>query len=336
MLVKVHPLNVKSLNIFNDLLSHHQIPHMQIRDGEQVVYQMPNSCSHRLGHRDFLPFVSDVHPIKTDYQLVSRDYKAEDTIVRIKDFCIGDGSLAVMAGPCSVEDKTTMLHIAEKLSQMGVKILRGGAFKPRTSPYSFQGLGEEGLRILREVADKFDMAAVSEVLDIQQMDMAEAYLDCIQIGARSMQNFELLRRCGRSPLPILLKRGPSATIEEFLLAAEYIYAHGNSQIILCERGIKTFEPMTRNTFDINAVALLKQLTHLPVVADPSHGTGLRKAVSPVALSAIAAGADGVLVESHIEPERAVSDGHQTIDMKTLETIVQKGMQIKEVVHAIVS
>lgn len=336
MLVTLHPLNGKSMLIFKDLLRHHHIPHMAIQDGERQVYQVPNSSASRLGHRDFLPFVADVIPVATDYQLVSRAYRREDTTVWIGEIPVGGGQpLAVMAGPCAVEDEATMLQIAGQLKALGVNILRGGAFKPRTSPYSFQGLGESGLGILRRAADAHGMAAVSEVLDVGQMAAAERYLDCIQIGARSMQNFELLRRCGQSSLPILLKRGPSASIEEFLLAAEYIYAHGNGRIILCERGIKTFEKMTRNTFDVNAIAMLKDLTHLPVIGDPSHGTGVRRAVLPVGLSAVAAGADGLLIESHIAPDSAVSDAMQTVDMSTMRQLMLRAKAVREVLSDVV-
>ncbi|MCK8061166.1 MULTISPECIES: 3-deoxy-7-phosphoheptulonate synthase [unclassified Fusibacter] len=334
MLVKMQPINVKSLNIFKGLLEQTKISFVEIKDGHNTIFQMDQKHSVELGKSMYAPFINNILPIRSTYQLVSRDYKHADTIVRIKNVSIGAGSATIMAGPCAVEDEATMRKIAKELKRTGVKILRGGAFKPRTSPYSYQGLGVDGLKLLREVADDYGLAAVSEVLDVRHMDEAEKYLDCIQIGARSMQNFELLKRCGQSDLPILLKRGPSATIEEFLLAAEYIYVHGNSKIILCERGIKTFEPMTRNTFDINAVALLKQLTHLPVVADPSHGTGIRAVVLPVALSAIAAGADGLLIEAHHEPDRAISDGMQTIDMNQLRTLAKRMTILEEVRNVI--
>lgn len=334
MIVTLHPLNVKSMHIFKDLLNHHRVDYTAIPEGERCVFQVPQSASEVMGHSDFVPFVRNVMAIKTPYQLVSRAYKATDTVVNVRGTAIGGGVPVMIAGPCSVEKLEDMRQIAKELSEMGVKLLRGGAFKPRTSPYSFQGLGVEGLKILRQVADEFGMGAVSEVLTANQMDEAEAYLDCIQIGARSMQNFELLKRAGKSKLPILLKRGPSATIEEFLLAAEYIYANGNSQIMLCERGIKTFEPMTRNTFDINAIALLKELSHLPVVADPSHGTGIRSVVLPVGLSALAAGADALIVEAHIAPDRATSDGMQTVDMTALSKLVKMLPKMKEVYDGI--
>jgi 3-deoxy-7-phosphoheptulonate synthase len=225
---------------------------------------------------------------------------------------IGGNAVVVMAGPCSVESRDQILCVAERVAQAGAKVIRGGAFKPRTSPYSFQGLGEEGLRLLREAADRNGLLAVSEVMDLSQIAMVAAYADILQIGARNMQNYNLLRAVGSQTKPVLLKRGISATIEELLLAAEYVMSAGNYEVILCERGIRTFETYTRNTMDIAAIPVVKKLSHLPIVADPSHGTGRRDKVIPMARAAVAAGADGLLIEVHNDPDRALSDGAQSL------------------------
>lgn len=334
MLVSLQAYNVKSCMMFKNLLNHHQVAYQEIQMAQKSMFQIDEKHIKTLEKSDFRPFIRDVQGFKTSYQLVSRNFQKQDSVVHIKNNTIGGGHVLIMAGPCSVENRDSMTKTATALKAAGVKVIRGGAYKPRTSPYSFQGLGLEGLKILREVADAHGMAAVSEVVDVDQMDHAERYLDCIQIGARNMQHYALLKRAGQSSLPILLKRGPSATIEEFLLAAEYIYSNGNPNIILCERGIKTFEPMTRNTFDINAVALLKTLTHLPILADPSHGTGLRALVTPVGLSALIAGADGLLIEAHHTPDEALSDADQTISCEEVHSMMMRLDPIKEVKHVI--
>lgn len=256
--------------------------------------------------------VHEVLRITTPYKLASRAFHPEDTIVKIRDVAIGGDTVVVMAGPCSVETPEQIETIAATVEKAGAKILRGGAFKPRTSPYSFQGLGEPGLRILRRMADKEGLLVVSEVMEIAQVPLVAEYVDILQVGARNMQNFNLLRELGKIRKPVLLKRGLAATIEELLMAAEYIMAGGNYQVILCERGIRTFENATRNTLDISAIPVVKKLSHLPIVVDPSHGTGRRDKVAPMARAAVAAGADGLIIEVHHDPDNALSDGAQSL------------------------
>jgi 3-deoxy-7-phosphoheptulonate synthase len=233
-------------------------------------------------------------------------------VIQVGGVEIGGNAVVMMAGPCSVESRDQILRIAELVAQAGAKVLRGGAYKPRTSPYSFQGMGEEGLALLREAADRHGLLAVSEVMDHTQIPLVAGYADILQVGARNMQNYNLLRELGKQPKPVLLKRGISATIEELLLSAEYVMSAGNYDVILCERGIRTFESYTRNTMDISAIPVVKKLSHLPIIADPSHGTGRRDKVIPMARAAVAAGADGLLIEVHHDPERALSDGAQSL------------------------
>lgn len=256
--------------------------------------------------------VHEVVRISSPYKLASRTFRSEPTVVTIGDIRIGGDEVVVMAGPCSAESEQQVHATAAAVRRAGAKIFRGGAFKPRSSPYSFQGLGEEGLRLLRDASTAENMALVSEVMDISQIDLIERYCDIFQVGARNMQNFTLLRELGHRRKPVLLKRGISATIEEWLLSAEYILSGGNTDVILCERGIRTFETATRNTFDVSAIAMVKKLSHLPVVADPSHGAGRRDMVAPLARAAVAAGADGLIVEVHCDPDHALSDGAQSM------------------------
>ena len=256
--------------------------------------------------------VGEVVRISSPYKLASRTFKAEPTVVTVGDIRIGGDEVIVMAGPCSAESEAQVRATAAAVKRAGAKIFRGGAFKPRSSPYSFQGLGEEGLRLLRDASTAENLALVSEVMDISQIDLIERYCDIFQVGARNMQNFTLLRDLGHRRKPVLLKRGISATIEEWLLSAEYILSGGNTDVILCERGIRTFETATRNTFDVSAIAMVKKLSHLPVVADPSHGAGRRDMVAPLARAAVATGADGLIVEVHCDPDHALSDGAQSM------------------------
>jgi 3-deoxy-7-phosphoheptulonate synthase len=256
--------------------------------------------------------VHEVVRISSPYKLASRTFRSEPTVVTVGDVRIGGDEVVVMAGPCSAESEQQVRATATAVRRAGAKILRGGAFKPRSSPYSFQGLGEEGLRLLRDSATAENMALVSEVMDVSQIDLIEKYCDVFQVGARNMQNFTLLRELGHRRKPVLLKRGISATIEEWLLSAEYILSGGNTDVILCERGIRTFETATRNTFDVSAIAMVKKLSHLPVIADPSHGAGRRDMVAPLARAAVAAGADGLIVEVHCDPDHALSDGAQSM------------------------
>jgi len=248
-------------------------------------------------------------------KMVGRDSKSEDTIINVKGHLIGGSNMTVIAGPCSIENEHQMNIIAKSVKAAGAHILRGGAYKPRTSPYSFQGLGEEGLKLLHQAGRINNMPVISEVMSTETFEIVEEYVDIIQIGARNMQNFSLLKRAGQSKKPILLKRGMSATIEEFLMAAEYIMAEGNTNVILCERGIRTFETYTRNTLDLSAVLALKELSHLPVMVDPSHGTGKREMVEPLSKASVVIGAHGLMIEVHHQPEKALSDGPQSLKPK---------------------
>lgn len=263
-------------------------------------------------HFEDLPGVAEAIRVTKPYKLVSRDLKHDDTVIQVGDVEIGRGEPAIIAGPCAVETLEQTMEIAEIVAATGVKLFRGGAFKPRTSPYSFQGHGLEGLKILAEVRDRFGLKIVTEVLDTDTADMVEEYADVLQIGARNMQNFSLLRRLGKARKPVMLKRGMSATLEEFLLAAEYIMAEGNYQVLMCERGVRTFADHTRNTLDLSIVPAVQHRSHLPIIVDPSHGTGKRHKVIPMARAAVACGADGIMVEVHNHPERALSDGPQAL------------------------
>lgn len=261
---------------------------------------------------EILDGVQEVVRISEPYKLASRTFKPEATVVTVGDIRIGGDEVIVMAGPCSAESEPQVRAAAAAVKRAGAKIFRGGAFKPRSSPYSFQGLGEEGLRLLRDAATAENLALVSEVMDISQIELIGRYCDIFQVGARNMQNFTLLRELGHVRKPVLLKRGISATIEEWLLSAEYVLSGGNTDVILCERGIRTFETATRNTFDVSAIPVVKKLSHLPVVADPSHGAGRRDMVAPMARAAVAAGADGLIIEVHCDPDHALSDGAQSM------------------------
>jgi 3-deoxy-7-phosphoheptulonate synthase len=259
-----------------------------------------------------LPGVAEALRVSQPFKLVSREVKEEDTVIDVGGVPLGGNALALMAGPCSVESREQILETAHAVKAAGARFLRGGAFKPRTSPYEFQGLAEEGLKLLALAREQTGLKVVTEVMDAETLPMVADYADVLQIGARNMQNFSLMKQLGRIRKPVLLKRGPSATIKEWLMAAEYVVAGGNYQVALCERGIRTFETMTRNTLDLNAVPVLKALTHLPVIVDPSHGIGLRAHVAAMARAGIAAGADGLIVEVHPAPDRALSDGHQSL------------------------
>lgn len=272
--------------------------------------------------------VEKVMPVLAPYKLVSREFKKENSVIKIREGVeIGGKKLVVIAGPCSIESRDLLHEVAVKIKESGALILRGGAFKPRTSPYTFQGLGEEGLKILKDVSNELDIATVTEVMDTKDVDLVARYADVLQIGARNMQNFNLLKEVGQTKMPVILKRGLSATIKELLMSAEYIMAGGNFNVILCERGIRTFEDFTRNTLDLSAVPVVKQLSHLPILVDPSHATGKWGLVAPLSKAAIASGADGLLIEVHPKPEEALSDGPQQLLpenfaqlMKELESI----------------
>lgn len=275
-----------------------------------------------IGHFESLPGVEKVMSVLQPYKLVSKETKSEPTIIEVNGVRIGTDQVAAIAGPCSVETEEQMDISARELARMGIKILRAGAFKPRTGPYAFQGLGKRGLEILKESADRYNLATVTEILDIRDLDLVASMTDILQVGARNMQNFELLKELGTIQKPVLLKRGLNATIEEFLLAAEYILAHGNPNVILCERGIRTFEKETRNTLALATVPLVKELSHLPIIVDPSHGTGKKSLIEPMTKAAIACGADGFIVEVHPKPEEALSDAQQQITPAQFEEMLE--------------
>ncbi len=261
---------------------------------------------------ELLPGVKECMRVSSPYKLASRSMRPDGTVIKIGDVEIGGDKVVVMGGPCSVESRDQFFRCAEYVAKAGAKVIRGGAFKPRSSPYSFQGMGEEGLKIMREASDQFGLKLISEVMDSQQIDLMMPYVDIFQVGARNMQNFNLLKALGAVRKPVLLKRGIAATIEELLLSAEYILSGGNYEVMLCERGIRTFETYTRNTMDISAIPVVKKLSHLPMVADPSHGTGRRDKVLPMARASVAAGADALIVEMHNDPNKALSDGAQSL------------------------
>jgi len=285
------------------------------------------------GTLEELAGVQEVIRVTKPYKLVSRDIKEDNTVVRFSgtDATIGGAALAVIAGPCAIENREQAFAVAERVHRAGAQFFRGGAYKPRTSPYSFQGLGEDGLRIMAEVRDQFGMRIVTEAVDNESLDLVEEYADVIQIGARNMQNFSLLKRAGRARKPVLLKRGLAATLEEFLMAAEYVMSEGNYNVILCERGVRTFADHTRNTLDLSVVPAVQRLSHLPIVVDPSHGTGKRNKVTPLSRAAVAVGADGLIVEVHHQPDKALSDGMQSLYPDQFDELMAQVRQIAPVV-----
>lgn len=277
-----------------------------------------------------LSWVEKVVPILAPYKLVSREFHPTDTVIKIGQHEIGGSQVHVMAGPCSVENRSQILETAHAVKAAGATFLRGGAFKPRTSPYAFQGLGEEGLKLLAEAREETGLAVVTEVVDVRDVELVASYTDILQIGARNMQNFNLLKEVAKTDKPIMLKRGPSATLEEWMLAAEYILDGGNTQVMFCERGIRTFENYTRNTLDLSMVPALHSLSHLPVIVDPSHGTGRWELVAPMAKAALAAGADGLIIEVHPQPEKALSDGKQSLTLPNFQKMMTELSQIANV------
>ena len=282
-------------------------------------------------HFENLPGVSEAVRVSKPYKLVTLDLRADKTVVQVGDATIGGEELAIIAGPCAIETREQAFVVAEAVRRSGAKFFRGGAFKPRTSPYAFQGLGEEGLKILEAIRETYGLKIVTEAMDEAGVDLVERYADVIQIGARSMQNFTLLRRVGKSRLPVLLKRGLSATLDEWLLAAEYIMSEGNYQIVLCERGIRTFAQHTRNTLDLSAVPAVRRISHLPVIVDPSHGTGKNYMVTPLARAGVAVGADGLIIEVHDQPDHALCDGAQALTLPQYEQLVSEVRAIHEVI-----
>ncbi len=278
-----------------------------------------------------IPGVASVTPVLKPYKLVAHEFRQTESLVKIGDVTVGGNEIVIMSGPCSVESREQIVSIAHDVKKAGAKILRGGAFKPRTSPYAFQGLGEEGLKFLAEAREATGLPVITEIMDTKHLELIEKYADCLQIGARNMQNFSLLKEVGRSKLPVLLKRGMSATIKDLLMSAEYILSEGNFNVILCERGIRTFETYTRNTLDLNAVPVLKKETHLPVLVDPTHGIGLREHIPAMALAAVAAGADALMLEVHNNPEMAKSDGEQAMQPAEFADLV---VRIRAVARAV--
>ncbi|HVA17733.1 MAG TPA: 3-deoxy-7-phosphoheptulonate synthase [Candidatus Dormibacteraeota bacterium] len=295
-----------------------------------------NSGAIDIGSLEAMSGVVECIPVSKPYKLVSRDAKEENTVVRIPtpagEVCVGGAALAIIAGPCAIENREQAMAVAQCVKKAGAHLFRGGAYKPRTSPYSFQGLGEPGLKILAEVRERFGLGIVTEAIDNESIGLVEKYADVIQIGARNMQNFSLLKRAGKSSKPVLLKRGMSATLDEFLMAAEYILSEGNYQLILCERGVRTFSEHTRNTLDLSIIPAVQSRSHLPILVDPSHGTGRRNKVLPLSRAAIAVGADGLIVEVHHDPDHALSDGAQSIIPEELEQLMKEVRQIASVVH----
>ena len=285
------------------------------------------------GTLDEMPGVQEVIRVSKPYKLVSRDTKPDNTVIKFpgSHVTIGGTDLAIIAGPCAIENRDQAFKVAERVARAGAQFFRGGAYKPRTSPYSFQGLGEEGLQIMAEVRDRFGLLIVTEAVDYESLDLVDKYADVIQIGARNMQNFSLLKRAGRARKPVLLKRGISATLEEFLMAAEYVMSEGNYSVVLCERGVRTFADHTRNTLDLSVVPAVQRLSHLPIIVDPSHGTGKRNKVTPLSRAAVAVGADGLIVEVHHDPDRALSDGMQSLYPDQFDALMQQVRQIAAVV-----
>jgi len=281
-----------------------------------------------------MPGVQEVIRVSKAYKLVSRDVKPENTVITFagSDATIGGENAAIMAGPCAIETREQAFAVAERVARAGAQFFRGGAYKPRTSPYTFQGLGLEGLKILSEIRERFGLRIVTEAIDSESLELVEEYADVIQIGARNMQNFSLLKRAGRSPRPVLLKRGIAATLEEFLMAAEYVMSEGNYNVVLCERGVRTFADHTRNTLDLSIIPAVQRASHLPIIVDPSHGTGKRNKVIPLSRAAIAVGADGLIVEVHCDPDRALSDGVQSLYPDQFDELMSEVRQIAAVVH----
>ena len=313
--------NSKMSARLNDFLDKNNIKYFTIMDKIDIKYAIlyiPNDFNQE--NFKEIQDIAEVIKLTSPYKFVSREFKKADTIIDVKGHLIGGDNFMLMAGPCSVENREMLSNIAKEVKKGGAVALRGGAYKPRTSPYDFQGLGEVGLKYLREVADENDMLVVTELMDSDDLNLVSSYADIIQIGARNMQNFSLLKKLGKLDKPVLLKRGLSATINEFLLSAEYILAHGNQNVILCERGIRTFETMTRNTLDLNAIALVRELSHLPIIVDASHGTGKRSLVGPLTLAGIVAGANGAMIEVHENPDCALSDGPQSLDFKLFDKV----------------
>lgn len=308
--------------------------------GRTAVCITGNKTVVDVGSLESMPGVVECIPVSKPYKLVSRDVKEENSVIRIPtplgDVAFGGNTLAIVGGPCAIETREQAFAVAKMIRDAGARLFRGGAYKPRTSPYSFQGLGEPGLEILAAIREEIGMGIVTEAVDNESLDLVEKYADVIQIGARNMQNFSLLKRAGRSRKPVLLKRGMSATLDEFLMAAEYVMSEGNYNVILCERGVRTFSDFTRNTLDLSIIPAVQKRSHLPIVVDPSHGTGKRHKVLPLSRAAVAVGADGLLVEVHHDPDHALSDGMQSILPDEFAQLIREAREIASVLHRVVN
>ncbi|MBU1151478.1 bifunctional 3-deoxy-7-phosphoheptulonate synthase/chorismate mutase [Patescibacteria group bacterium] len=333
IVMKSHAPQAQAAHIMEELKSKGLEPVPLYGVERTVIAVIGEERDLNIGHLEAMPGVDKVMRVVQQYKLVSRESHPEPTIIDVKGLRIGDPKvLAMMAGPCAVESEEQMQSVAKDLSKMGVRILRGGAYKPRTGPYSFQGLGKDGLKILREAADEYKMGVITEIVDIRDLDDLVKYTDIIQIGARNMQNFELLKEVGNTKTPVFLKRGLSASIDEFLLAAEYILSNGNPNVMLCERGIRTFEKDTRNTLPLATVPIVKLRSHLPIIVDPSHATGKKELIEPMTKAAIAAGADGIMIEVHPNPEEAKSDAQQQFTPSEFKELLDNIKPIMEAVN----
>jgi 3-deoxy-7-phosphoheptulonate synthase len=308
-------------------------PHLMAGDSRSAIAISGNTAAVDRNRFESLPGVAEAIRVSKPYKLTSIEARPARTVVSVDGASIGGGRLALIAGPCSIEDRAQAFAVAEAVKKSGAQFFRGGAFKPRSSPYSFHGLGEEGLKILAEVRKNFGLGIVTEALDEENVALVEKYADMIQVGSRNMQNFSLLRRVGRSRLPVLLKRGMAATLEEWLLAAEYIMAEGNPNVVLCERGVRTFAQHSRNTLDLAAVPAVRRISHLPVIVDASHGTGRNYMVAPLARAGVAAGADGLMIEVHCKPQEALSDGAQALTLEEFDAMAKQVRAIHEVIGA---
>ena len=332
VIVLKHQIHENEKKELRQFLQTHGYTVREITGSEETILAAVGTASLDIRDVEVLPGVARVVPISKPYKLASRECQAEDTIVRVGPVRIGGARVVLMAGPCAVESREQIMTAAAHVKDSGAVILRGGAFKPRTSPYSFQGLGEEGLKYLREAGDKYNLPVVSEIVSVHHVDLMKSYVDMLQIGARNMQNFELLKAVGKTAMPVLLKRGLSARIEEWLMAAEYLMAHGTDQVVLCERGIRSFETSTRNSLDLSSIPVVRKLSHLPIVVDPSHATGIRDKVMAMAMAGVAAGADGLMVEVHPDPDHARSDGAQSLFPLQFEKLVRDIEALCPVLH----
>jgi 3-deoxy-7-phosphoheptulonate synthase len=322
----------QAVNAANQARGNGRHVHVEEHNGQTVIgIVVSEGLPVEAAEFEGMPGIQEIKPFDRPYGIVSREFRPSDTVVDVDGLKIGGSNIVIMAGPCAVESREQLLETAHAVAEAGAHILRGGAYKPRTSPYSFQGLGEDGLRYMAEAREQTGLKIVTEVKTPDRVPLVSTYADILQLGARNVQNYDLLHAVGHSQKPVLFKRGMATTIKEYLMAAEYILSHGNTRIMLCERGIRTFVTATRNTFDINAIPLLKELSHLPVIADPSHGTGIRALVGPVGRAAIAAGADGLIVEVHPHPDEALSDGMQSLYPEQFAHLVREIRQIAEII-----